>query len=297
MLVALTGALVILAAMVTVYFKTVIGRGLHWAWGFLGFGIPILLGVVTQTYLSQRARGDMFFPSGEVMSVAALAALITFFGFPLVVRGSRPVAAAPARSPVNRLTAGIMGASILFTAAFGLYAAYLGPKIYVGWSPSSLLQYQPPRAGSGVFLQCGQLKGIGAYTGGIMRPGFSRDSFGETRFDFLVTSSGGLDIVSHGGILGEISYREEGFEVSSSRLQFEGPPEYRRIPAQVRQFAISAIAAGSDIRTSQTFVVFSFQRTDFGWRVAFSRSGTRPQLPGDVESWAFAGSYLGECRD
>ena len=286
---------------VSSYLKTSNGRGIRWYWAIaVGFLLPIgLLNLRIDQYI-----GDYDRYGSALADVFLYLALFGCIGFPLLFRGPKAVNFGIDDFSIKRIISGVP--VLAFFIAVGvviplsIYAGFFQDGLWVGRKQFDYIRFIPPLTGAqnGSFIAtCGNLSGVSVYSQSGPGKGFIRDGFADTRIGVLVSKDRSIDIISEGQN-SRISYKDDGFRISTGGLLLSGPDSYYQLDPSVKRFIVTADASDFSNEKAGAVWTFVFTKSDRGnWDVIMTGAKSRPEFEfvKKIEAHAMANLVVGSC--
>lgn len=295
-----------LLGFISAYVKRLHDFGLPGWWAILFLiGIPVAIASAGTSYSSYRYELDYAASlSGFNDVVSAL-----MHSLPILIalwRGSKSENKfGPAPSPVEHL----LSSKFTVFALLGAAVMVIPTSIYVGlfqsgvWVGRDNKFEAPPLMESNVpgirFMQCWNLRGVGAGSGKGEGSGVYRDGYSGNMFDFIVTPSGQIDIAM-AGERASASYLDDGFRIIpyglETAIQDSGYINVRELD----KFMLVAIFDAGTKDSATNYTTFAFARNKDGVPdynvVMTSAISTSPNLTAWAKFPAAKGRLMvGDC--
>lgn len=239
-------------------------------WALLAIiAVPISIASLVQAYISYRVGQDSSTSASDFSDIMTVATLIIPILFPLWKGnesenrfGSPPPPLEHLSSSKFNIIAIVGGACILLPTA--IYVGLFQSGIWVGrgkhTEPVPLME---SNAQGRLFLQCWNLKGVGAQAGEGKRGEIYRDAYSGNVFDFFVTPTGQIDIAM-AGERGGNSYLADGFKTIHYGLETAFDGSYVEV-SKLDKFMITAIFDDGDKNSALNYTTFVFSRNKGKW--------------------------------
>lgn len=259
-----------LLGFVSAYVKRLHDFGLAGWWAILFVvALPVAIATAGASYSSYRYELDYAASlSGfnDVVSVLMLA-------LPILIALWRGDTGDNKFGPVPRPVEHLLGSKFNIFAILGAAVMVIPTSIYVGLFQSGVWvgrgnRYEaPPLMESNVpgvrFMQCWNLRGVGAGSGKGEGSGVYRDGYSGNMFDFIVTPSGQIDIAM-AGERASASYLDDGFRIIpyglETAIQESGYINVRELD----KFMLVAIFDAGNKDSATNYTTFAFARNKDG---------------------------------
>ncbi len=264
---ALALVAVCVAGFASAYVKRLHDIGLQGYWAILFIlALPYLIIQVSDVYKNYRflqdrtadayAIDDVIFPI-----IIALPLLIAMW------RGQKDENRfGPAPDPVEHVATSKFNIVAVFGAAallipVSIYAGLFQSSVWVGREGITSIPAMKSNVPGTLFMQCGNVKGVGAGSGKGQASGVFRDGYEGNVFDFVLTPTGQIDIAM-AGERGGSSYIADGFRIIPYGLKLANDGSGYVNLQGLDRFMLVAIGDQGGPGAAINYTTFTFSRNE-----------------------------------